>query len=223
MTFVNVVIMLAILLVAMVASMVYYGSRGKKKMGELFHTAAERLNGTVTQPSRMHYPHMSATVDGRPVEVFYHLSEGHRKTSDIVYLLLATPTRLPAATLVMQEGFFAKTPDKGSFNDAAGDYLPDLMPGRYVYSTDEAHTRALFATGGVSPFLTALHRYPQVVMGPDAVTVGRPYGGPKDLDPERLEGEIRRMISLAIHLEEFSAKTASTTAPGTPVTATAGA
>lgn len=210
MSFVNVAIMLAILLVAMVASMVYYGSRGKKKMGELFRTAADRLNGTVTQQSRMHYPHMTATVDGRPVEVFFHLSEGHRKTSDIVYLVLGTPTRLPAATLVMQEGFFAKTPDKGSFNDAAGDYLEDLMPGRYVYATDEAHTRGLFENGNVAPFLTALSRYPQVVLGPDAVTVGRPYGGPKDLDPERLETELKRLTALAAHLEAYAQESAAT-------------
>ncbi|MDH4228650.1 MAG: hypothetical protein OEW11_02755 [Nitrospirota bacterium] len=212
MTFVHVAIMVAVLLAAMVASMLYYGSRGKKKMGEMLQAAARHLGGETTQKSRMHYPHLVATVDGRPVEVFFHLSEGHRKTSDIVYLVATTPTRLPAATLAVQEGYFTKAPDKGPFNAVAGDYLAGLMPGRYVYGTDEAHSMSLFENSGVAPFLAALERYPNVVLGPDAITLGKPYGGPRDLEAARLEQDLHRLTGLAAHLEARASGDAQTPA-----------
>lgn len=202
MTFVHVLVMLAILGGAMVASMLYYGSRGKKSMREGFDRVAEAIGGTVAQKSRMHYPRLTAEVEGRPVEVFVHLSEGHRKTSDIVYLVLSTPVRLPSATLVVQEGYFAAAPDREGFNDVAGDYLADRLPGRYVYADDEAATTALLERGDVVEALARLERYPSLVLGPDAITAGKPYGGARDLLPERLAPELAHLVALARHLQQ---------------------
>lgn len=201
MTFLNVLVMLAILGAGMVASMLYYGSRGKKKMREGMDAVAAAVGGTVVQPSRMHYPRLSTRVDGSPVEVQVHLSEGHRKTSDIIYLVLTTPVRLPAATLVVEEGYFAAAPDRGSFNDVAGDYLADLLPGRYVYADDEPATQALLEDPAVKEQLAALDRFPNIVLGPDAITAGKPYGGPRDLDVERTTADLHALVALAGALE----------------------
>ncbi|MBI5136269.1 MAG: hypothetical protein HZA24_02915 [Nitrospirae bacterium] len=205
MTFLNVAIMVGILLAAMVASMLYYGSRGKKQIRHLFDGLASAMGGGVAQQNRMHYPHWTTQVAGRPAELFFYLSEGHRKTADIVYLVLATPIRLPSASLVVEEGFFTTAPDKGSFNAVAGDYLAGLMPGRYVYATDEAATVALFARGGLAERLEPLGRYPNIVLGPDAITVGKPYGGALDLTPERIGQDLAALAALAAHLETVAA------------------
>lgn len=197
MTLVHVAVMTAILLAAMASSMLYYGSRGKKKMRTLFDAVSAQLGGQVRQKNRLHYPHLAAEVDGRPVEMFFHLSEGHRRTSDIVYLVLSTPISLPAPTLVVQEGFFAASAGKGAFNDVAGDYLADLMPGHYIYATDEAHTASLFEDGELAKALASLNRYANIVLGPDAITVGKPYGGALDLVPERIVGDFEKLVALA--------------------------
>jgi hypothetical protein len=197
MTFVNVMVMTAILAAAMGASMLYYGGRGKKKMRQGMDKVAGAVGGTVTQPSRMHYPRLAGTVDGRPVEVFIHLSEGHRRTSDIIYLVLSTPVRLPSATLVVEAGYFAASPEREGFNDVAGDFLADVLPGHYVYGADEAATTALLKAPAVTEALAPLSRYPSIVLGPDAVTVGKPYGGAMDLLPERLVPELGHLVALA--------------------------
>jgi hypothetical protein len=201
MSFLNVAVMLAILGLGMVASMVYYGGRGKKKMRQTMDAAAAALGGTVTQRSRMHYPRLSARVAGRPAEVFVHLSEGHRRTADIIYLVFSVPVRLPGATLVVEEGYFAAAPDRGSFNDVAGDYLAGLVPGRFVYADDEVATTALLKDAEVAERLAPLARFPSLVLGPDAVTVGKPYGGPKDLEAERLAADLKAVVALAGALE----------------------
>ena len=166
MTFLNLGVMLAILGLGMVASMVYYGSRGKKKMGEGFARLAEAIGGTSVQQSRMHYPRLTGTVGGREVTIQVHLSAAQRRASDIVYLVLSTPVALPAATLVVREGYFAAAPGQGAFNDVAGDYLEGLLPGRYVYAEDEPVTRALLAADGVAEAIEALSAYPSLVLGP---------------------------------------------------------
>jgi hypothetical protein len=202
MSFLNVAIMLAILGLGMVASMLYYGSRGKKKMREGFDRLAAGTGGTVEQPTRMHYPRLTAEVDGRPVTLQVHLSEGHRKTSDIIYLVLSTPARVGCATLVVREGYFAAAPERAGFNDVAGDYLEGLLPGRYVYADDEAATHALLGEADVGAAVPALAEgYPSLVLGPDAVTAGKPYGGATDLLPERLLPEFAALTALAAALE----------------------
>jgi hypothetical protein len=200
MSFVNVAIMLAVLGLAMGASMLYYGTRGKKRMREGMDRLAGSVNGTVIQQSRLHYPSLAGTVGGRPVNVFIHLSAGHRKTSDIVYLVLSTPVDLPSGTLVVQQEYFAVAPGKGGFNDVAGDFLADRIPGRYVYAEDEAATDALLAAAGVREELAAFERYPSIVLGPDAITVGKPYGGARDLLPEQIVPELEHMAELAARL-----------------------
>lgn len=197
MSFVNVAVMVTVLGLAMGASMLYYGTRGKKRMREGMDRLAGALGGTVSQKSRMYYPRLAATVKGRPMEVFIHLSEGHRRTSDIVYLVLSTPVNLPAATLVFAREYFAVAPGKEGFNDVAGDFLADRIPERYVYATDEAATDALLAAEGVREALSAFERYPSVVLGPDAITVGKPYGGARDLLPEQLVPELEHLADLA--------------------------
>jgi hypothetical protein len=214
MTFVNVLVMLAILGLGMLASMLYYGGRGKKTMRKGFDRVAESVGGTVTQRTRMHDPRLEATLDGRPVSLFVHLSEGHRKTSDLIYLVLSTPVRLPSATLAVEEGYFTAAPDRGSFNEVAGDYLADLLPDRYVYATDEDATRALLTDAAVGKGLTALSRYPQIVLGPDAITVGKPYGGVRDLDPEPMAAELRAVAALAATLERAAADAPAPAAAG---------
>jgi len=204
MSFVNVAIMVTVLGVAMGASMLYYGTRGKKKMREGMDRLAGAVGGTVHQQSRMHYPRLAATAKGRPVEVFIHLSEGHRRASDIVYLVLSTPVDLPAATLVFARAYFAVAPGKGGFNDVAGDFLADRIADRYVYSTDEAATDALLAADGVREALGAFERYPSVILGPDAITVGKPYGGARDLLPELLVPELEQLSDLAGRLAAAS-------------------
>jgi len=204
MSFFNVAVMVGIVFGIMVASMLYYGSRGKKQMRIGFDALAGILDGTVQQKNRMHYPHLSGTLKGRSVEVFFHLSEGHRRTSDFVYLVLATPAHLAGTTLVVSEGYFATTPGKGNFNEVAGDYLADLMPGRYVYAPDEAHTRALFADGRLVETLAPLARYANIVLGPDAITVGKPYGGPRDLTEQGLLDDLARLTALAGLLESLA-------------------
>jgi len=205
MTFVNVAVMVTVLALAMGASMLYYGTRGKKRMREGMHRLAGAIGGSVQQKNRMHYPRLSGTVKGRPVEVFIHLSEGHRKTSDIVYLVLATPVDLPAATLVFAREYFAVAPGKGGFNDVAGDFLADRIPDRYLYAADEGFTDRLLAADGVRSGLAAFERYPSIVLGPDAITVGRPYGGAMDLLPERLVPELEHLADLAGCLESAKA------------------
>ena len=202
MNFVHVAIMVAILLVVMVASMVYYGSRGKKKMGELFAAVAGKINGTVVQKNRLYYPHLSAHIKGRPVQMFVHLSEGHRKTSDIMYLVLSTPLCLASATLVVKEKFFEVAEGKGPFNEVAGDYLENLMPGHYVYAEDEDKTQPLFADGSLIQALLPLARYPHIVLGPDAITVGKPYGGAGDLAPEKVTAELEKLTAVAALLDK---------------------
>jgi hypothetical protein len=201
MSFVNVAVMVVILLVVMVASMLYYGSRGKKQLKTQFDVLAKAMGGDVAQQNRMHYPHWTTEFEGHPVELFFHLSEGHRKTSDIVYLVMSTPVQLPTTSLVVEEGYFTTSPDKGSFNEVAGDYLADLMPGRYVYGSDEATTSALFEAGALAPKLEPLKRYPNIVMGPDAITLGKPYGGAMDLTEQRIRQDLGNLISLAGHLD----------------------
>jgi hypothetical protein len=200
MTFVNVAVMVAVLGLAMGASMLYYGTRGKKRMRQGMDDVAGVVSGTVTQPSRMHYPRLEAQVDGRPVEVFVHLSEGHRKTSDFVYLVLSTPADLAAGTLVFQEGYFAVAPDRAGFNDVAGDYLEGRLPGRYVYAADEALADRLLADAKVRERIAAFERYPGIVLGPDAITVGKPYGGARDLLPEQIVPDLKNLVALAADL-----------------------
>ena len=200
MTFVNVATMVSIFLGAMIASMWYYGTRGKKQIRAQFDILADKMGGTVTQRNRMHYPHWSTQVDERPVEIFFHLSEGHRKTSDIIYLVISTPISLPSATLVVEKDYFTVSPGKGSFNEVAGDFLADLMPGRYVYAADEEAAITLFQKGGLGERLQPLERYPNIVLGPDAITVGKPYGGPPDLNLERIRQDMESLIALADHL-----------------------
>jgi len=202
MSFVNVAVMVVILLVVMVASMLYYGSRGKKQLKTQFDVLAKAMGGHVVQQNRMHYPHWTAEFEGRPVELFFHLSEGHRKTSDIVYLVMSTPVKLPTTSLVVEEGYFTTSPNKGSFNEVAGDYLADLMPGRYVYGSDETTTSALFEDGVLGPKLEPLKRYPNIVMGPDAITAGKPYGGAMDLTDQRIRQDLASLVSLAEYLNE---------------------
>jgi len=205
MSFINVAIMVTVLGLAMGASMLYYGTRGKKRMREGMDRLAGAIGGTVSQKNRMHYPRIAGTVKGRPVEVFIHLSEGHRRTSDIVYLVLSTPVDLPAATLVFAQEYFSVAPGKGGFNDIAGDFLADRVPGRYVYAADEAATDALLAAEGVGKALAAFERYPSIVLGPDAITVGKPYGGARDLLPEQLLPELEHLAALAGGLERAKA------------------
>jgi hypothetical protein len=214
MTFLNLGVMLAILGLGMVASMVYYGSRGKKKMGEGFARLAEAVGGTSVQQSRMHYPRLTATVDGREVTVQVHLSAAQRRASDIVYLVLSTPVALPAATLVVREGYFAAAPGQGAFNDVAGDYLEGIFPGRYVYAEDEPATRALLAGDGVAGAIEALSAYPSLVLGPDALTVGKPYGGAKDLLTERVVPELTALAALAGALERAARNVPAPAASG---------
>lgn len=202
MNFMHVAIMVTILLVAMISSMVYYGSRGKKKMGELFTLVADGIGGTVVQKNRMHYPHLTARVKGRPVQMFVHLSEGHRKTSDIMYLVLSTPLTLPSTTLVVTEGFFEVAEGKGPFNEVAGDYLKEIMPGHYVYAEDEDQTIPLFEDGSLARALTPLSRFPNIVLGPDAITAGKPYGGAGDLSPDRVIGEMEKLVDMADLLDQ---------------------
>ncbi len=204
MTFVNVATMVAIFLGAMIASMWYYGTRGKKQIRAQFDTLADKMGGTVEQRNRMHYPHWATEIAGRPVQVFFHLSEGHRKTSDIIYLVISTPISLPSATLIVEEDFFTVSPGKGSFNEVAGDFLADLMPGRYVYAADEEAATRLFRQGGLGERLQPLGRYPNIVLGPDAITVGKPYGGPPDLQPERIRQDIESLMALADHLSSHA-------------------
>lgn len=202
MSFVNVAVMLAILGLGMVASMLYYGSRGKKKMREGFDRVAAEIGGTVAQPSRMHYPRLTGEVGGRPVTLQVHLSQGHRKTADIIYLVLSTPAQVASTTLVVREGYFAAAPERAGFNDVAGDYLAGLLPGRYVYADDEAAATALLERDEVAGAVQALAAaYPSLVLGPDAVTAGRPYGGAMDLLPERLLPELSALTALAGALE----------------------
>ncbi|MFQ5508169.1 MAG: hypothetical protein ACE5FN_02400 [Leptospirillia bacterium] len=196
MTFANVAIMVTILLVVMVASMLYYGSRGKKKIRLGFDALAEALGGSVEQKNRMHYPHLKTSFEGRPVECFFHLSEGHRKTSDIVYLVISTPVELPSASLAVKEGVFAAAEGKGSFNDVAGGYLEDVLPGRYVYGADEDYTKALCKDPAVAAAIATLERYPNIVLGPDAITIGKPYGGAPDLRLDRMSGDLGQLVAL---------------------------
>jgi len=212
MSFLNLGVMLAILGLGMVASMVYYGSRGKKKMGEGFARVAEAIGGTFEQRSRMHYPHLTARVDGRDITMQVHLSAGHRRASDIVYLVLSTPVALPSATLAVEEGYFAASPNQGPFNDVAGDYLDGLLPGRYVYAEDEAATSALLAQADVAEAIGRLSAYPSLVLGPDAVTLGKPYGGARDLVPERVVPDLSTLTALAGALER-AAKNLPASAP----------
>jgi hypothetical protein len=209
MSFVNVAVMVTVLGLAMGASMLYYGTRGKKRMREGMDRLAGAVGGTVTQQSRMHYPRLSGTVGGRPIEVFVHLSEGHRRTSDIVYLVLSTPVELPSATLVFAREYFAVAPGKAGFNDVAGDFLADRIPDRYVYAADEADADRLLAGEGVRDALAAFERYPSIVLGPDAITVGKPYGGALDLVPERLVPELERLADLGRALERARAPLAA--------------
>ena len=205
MSFLHIAIMVAILLGAMVASMLYYGSRGKKRMGIEFRALAEVLGGTVVQQNRMYYPHLSATVNGHPVELFFHLSEGHRKTSDFIYLVLSTPVAFTSSTLVVTEGFFTAKEDKGDFNEVAGDYLADMMPGRYIYATDEAATASLFRDHALAQGLAPFSRYANIVLGPDAITAGKPYGGAPDLALERLREDLENLVALSVSLEKAPA------------------
>jgi len=210
MSFVHVAIMVGILLAAMVASMLYYGARGKKQLKIQFDALAKVMGGQVEQQNRMHYPHWRTEFEGRPVEMFFHLSEGHRKTSDIVYLVISSPVKVASTTLVVEKDYFTTTPDKGSFNEVAGDYLADLMPGRYVYSTDENATKALFEEGELGQSLEPLKRYPNIVLGPDAITLGKPYGGAGDITEQRLRQDLGSLAGLATRLE------AQTTHPAEP-------
>jgi len=107
---------------------------------------------------------------------------------------------LPSGTLVVQQEYFAVAPGQGGFNDVAGDFLADRIPGRYVYAEDEAATDALLATKGVREELGAFERYPSIVLGPDAITVGKPYGGARDLLPEQIVPELEHMAELAARL-----------------------
>lgn len=215
MTFLNVAAMLAIIGLGMVASMVYYGSRGKKRMREGFDRIAAEIGATVAQPSRMHYPRLTGQVDGRPITLQVHLSEGHRKTSDIIYLVLSCPARVESTTLVVREGYFAASPERDRFNDVAGDYLEGLLPDRYVYADDEAATKALLGEAAVAGAVQALAAsYPSLVLGPDAVTAGRPYGGPKDLLPERVVPELSALTALAGALEDAARRAPAPAASG---------
>ncbi len=205
MSFINVAVMLLVLLLAMIASMLYYGSRGKKQIYQSLVAVAERMSGSVTQKNFMHYSHLKSEVDGTPVELFFHLSEGHRKTSDFIYLVLSTPVKLPTSTIAVAEGVFAKTEDKGNFNDVAGDYLADLWDGRYVYADDDAASRHLLASGAVQTAMAPLYRYANIVLGPDAVTVGKPYGGKLDLAVDRIEADLTALVAAARVAEQQAA------------------
>ena len=201
MTSFQLAISIAVLLVALGASMLMHSISSKKRILNNFRRLAEQLGGMVHQDHLFAYPIFQGDYRGRKMSVGFHAVKN--RSTEVVYLVFTSSVNSHFSAMLIQENFFKPLKDPMQWSQEMGSRISDLNTPYQVWAKEEDHarTRQFFHDPAFSDLLAGLKEFPSLILGPAMVLVSKPYDGNKDTTPETALRHFQTLDSVAQRME----------------------
>lgn len=171
----------------------------KGRIKSNFENLRKDLPGEVIQARQLIYPRFIGEIDGRQFDLFFKVVKVGKK--HILYYIYSLKSSITYSLLLLKaEAYKPIAVDLEAIKES-GSALSKIREGYQIRSKNEAEANTIFEKAGLKERLPALTEFSSLQLGPDALVVGKPYGGPSDTEAHHIMKNVRSLVNLAKAME----------------------